>query len=259
VFRPAPDEWVPRTPGKLANKLTKVSRELDLSIRIWRTEGDPSVRRVPKRVVLQTLYQQRIFRMMTRKPTLGDATLRRLPADVAPFARGSVKAGKLLRSMVKRPVPPDFTLKLGRKKPAAELLRLYKAAQLRFGIRWEVLAAINMIETKFNRVRSTSSAGAQGPMQFMPATWDAYGMGGNIYNPRDAIMGAANYLRASGAPGDYRRALWNYNHSYAYVDAVLAYAKRMMASKKNYFIYYNWQVYVVTTEGDKRLTGPTPR
>ena len=56
-------------------------------------------------------------------------------------------------------------------------------------------------------------------MQFMPATWAAYGLGGDIHDPRDAILGAANYLRANGAPGESRRALYHYNPSQLYVEA----------------------------------------
>jgi hypothetical protein len=69
-------------------------------------------------------------------------------------------------------------------------------------------------------------------------------------------MGAANYLRASGAPGDYRAALYAYNPSDAYVDAVMAYARQMMGDPDDYFAYYNWQVFVETTSGSRRLTGP---
>jgi hypothetical protein len=58
-------------------------------------------------------------------------------------------------------------------------------------------------------------------MQFLPATWRAYGLGGDVHDPHDAILGAANLLRASGAPTDNRRALFAYNHSTLYVDAVL--------------------------------------
>ena len=76
---------------------------------------------------------------------------------------------------------------------------------------------MNLVETGFNKLRNDSVAGAQGPMQFIPSTWRAYGMGGDIHDPRDAIMGAANYLRASGAPGNYRRALYAYNPSTLYV------------------------------------------
>ena len=64
-------------------------------------------------------------------------------------------------------------------------------------------------------------------MQFLPATWRAYGLGGDVHDPHDAILGAANYLHASGAPGNLRRALYAYNRSTLYVDAVLAYARVM--------------------------------
>jgi len=96
-------------------------------------------------------------------------------------------------------------------------------------------------------------------MQFMPPTWRAYGMGGNIRNDRDAIMGAANYLKASGAaqgPAGLRRALWAYNHSDYYVNSVLGYMRYIQSRTRHYFTLYNWQVFVVTTRGDKRLTGP---
>ena len=66
-------------------------------------------------------------------------------------------------------------------------------------------------------------------MQFMPATWAAYGLGGDISDPRDAILGAANYLHANGAPGDETRALFRYNPSSDYVRAVSRYARRIRA------------------------------
>ena len=90
-----------------------------------------------------------------------------------------------------------------------------------------MLAAVNLVETDFNRLRNSSSSGAQGPMQFLPSTWRRYGLGGDIHDPHDAILGAANYLRRSGAPGNYRRALFAYNPSSLYVDAVLRYTRRM--------------------------------
>ncbi len=88
----------------------------------------------------------------------------------------------------------------GTAAPAGELLRFYREARRRFGVPVHVLAAVNLVESAFGRLRNTSTAGAQGPMQFIPSTWAAYGMGGNIRDPRDAILGAANYLHASGAP-----------------------------------------------------------
>jgi membrane-bound lytic murein transglycosylase B len=94
-------------------------------------------------------------------------------------------------------------------------------------------------------------------MQFLPATWRAYGLGGNMHDPRDAILGAANYLHASGAPRDYRRALYAYNRSTLYVDAVLSYGNQMKRDVRTFYGYYAWQVWVRTTHsGLTRLTGP---
>ena len=81
-------------------------------------------------------------------------------------------------------------------------------------------------------------------------------MGGNVHDDHDAILGAANYLHASGAPGNYRNAVYNYNHAWAYVDAVLIYAHRMQADSRAYFEYDNWQVFVHTKNGYVRVTGP---
>ena len=111
------------------------------------------------------------------------------------------------------------------------LLPIYQAAGMEYGIRWEVLAAINEIETDYGRNLNVSSAGALGWMQFMPATWRAYGVDGNRdgvkdpYNPVDAIFAAARYLRASGGDSDLRKAIFAYNHADWYVDSVLMRAR----------------------------------
>jgi hypothetical protein len=95
-----------------------------------------------------------------------------------------------------------------------------------------VLASINEIETRFGQANTVSSAGAEGWMQFMPETWAAYGVDANRdgkrdpYDPEDAIFAAANYLHASGAPEDWRAAIFAYNHAGWYVEEVLAGAKR---------------------------------
>jgi membrane-bound lytic murein transglycosylase B len=93
-------------------------------------------------------------------------------------------------------------------------------------------------------------------MQFIPSTWRKYGLGGDVHKPRDAIMGAANYLRAAGASRNIRRALHAYNPSSLYVDAVLRYARRIRTDIDTFYTFYNWQVFVRTTSGEKRLTGP---
>jgi murein DD-endopeptidase MepM/ murein hydrolase activator NlpD len=107
------------------------------------------------------------------------------------------------------------------------LLPIYQAAGMQYGIRWEVLAAINEIETDYGRNLNISSAGAVGWMQFMPATWKMYGVDANRdgqkdpFNPVDAVFAAARYLRAAGGDQDLRRAIFAYNHADWYVDSVL--------------------------------------
>jgi membrane-bound lytic murein transglycosylase B len=93
-------------------------------------------------------------------------------------------------------------------------------------------------------------------MQFIPSTWRRYGLGGNVHDPHDAILGAANYLHANGAPGNYRRALFRYNPSSFYVDAVLRYAGRIRSDPSAYYVFYSRQVFVRTPRGLVRLTGP---
>ena len=111
------------------------------------------------------------------------------------------------------------------------LLSIYQAAGIEYGVRWEVLAAINEIETDYGRNLNVSSAGALGWMQFMPATWRQYGVDANgdgrkdPYNPVDAIFAAARYLRAAGADKDLARAVFAYNHADWYVDSVLMRAR----------------------------------
>ena len=117
------------------------------------------------------------------------------------------------------------------------LIKLYKQAGKRYDIPWPILAAINEIETDFGRNVAVSSAGATGWMQFMPATWKAYGVDADRNgkkdpnNPRDAIFAAARYLQASGAPKHMRRAIFAYNHAGWYVDSVLLRAERIAAQQ----------------------------
>jgi murein DD-endopeptidase MepM/ murein hydrolase activator NlpD len=111
------------------------------------------------------------------------------------------------------------------------LLPIYQAAGIQYGVRWEVLAAINEIETDYGRNLNVSSAGALGWMQFMPATWKTYGVDANRdgrkdpFNPVDAIFAAARYLKAAGAQSDLRKAIFSYNHADWYVESVLMRAR----------------------------------
>src|ERR1700736_1914249 len=133
--------------------------------------------------------------------------------------------------------------------PAPEvLLGYYREAQQAYGIQWQYLAAINLIETNMGRIQGLSSAGAQGPMQFMPATWASYGRG-DVNNPHDAVLAAGRYLHTHGAPQNMTRAIYAYNPSMLYVRAVQLYAQQMFANERAFLGYYNWDVYVPTSNG----------
>jgi murein DD-endopeptidase MepM/ murein hydrolase activator NlpD len=111
--------------------------------------------------------------------------------------------------------------------PPANLIPIYKAAGRQYHIPWQVLAAINGIETDYGRNLNTSPAGAIGWMQFMPATWSKYAVSvpghgtPSPYDPRAAIFAAAHLLAANGGAQHLRQAIFAYNHASWYVDAVL--------------------------------------
>ncbi|HEU5142964.1 MAG TPA: lytic murein transglycosylase, partial [Solirubrobacterales bacterium] len=111
------------------------------------------------------------------------------------------------------------------------LLPIYQACGTQYGVPWQVLASINKIETAFGTNLNVSSAGAMGWMQFIPSSWEAYGVDANgdgrkdPYNPVDAICAAGNYLKAAGAHEDLYSAIFAYNHADWYVQEVLLYAR----------------------------------
>jgi hypothetical protein len=124
---------------------------------------------------------------------------------------------------------PNFFIEKFRIPPF--LLPIYQAAGIEYGIRWEVLAAINEIETDYGRNLNVSTAGAVGWMQFLPSTWKKWGLDANRdhvkdpFNPVDAIFSAARYLKAAGAAENLHKAIFAYNHADWYVDSVLLRAR----------------------------------
>jgi hypothetical protein len=164
-----------------------------------------------------------------------------LTAMVALLGSGSL-TGDLQQADVQEPgqsqlalteIPPGY-------------VRLYKLAAQRYGLDWTILAGIGRVECDHGRdpdpactrEGAVNSAGAGGPMQFIASTWAHYGVDGNgdgridRWNPADAIYSAANYLRARGAPGDYRSAIFAYNHAGWYVTEVESWAARYRGAEQ---------------------------
>jgi membrane-bound lytic murein transglycosylase B len=128
-------------------------------------------------------------------------------------------------------------------EPLSTLRSYYNEASQRYGVDPSYLAAINFIESNFGRVKNDSSAGAQGPMQFLPSTWTEYGQGGDIHNSHDAILAAARYLVHNGAPYNMRNAIWHYNNSFDYVDSVESFARAYRADPGWLDRMYYWNTF----------------
>lgn len=227
----------PRLPERPASSAVRLAEQLELAAR---TLGHPDAG--PTRQRRAGEFQQLAVRALAAgSPRRTVRVLERLDRRTALVTREGVRAARALLSMTSpqrrlprwRIVPPP---------PPERLQSHYRLAQRRLGVHWSYLAAIHLVETRMGRIRGTSTAGARGPMQFLPATWDLYGAGGDINDPRDAILAAARLLRANGAPRDMAGALWHYNPSDRYVRAVLAYARSMRRSDSAYLGYWHWRV-----------------
>jgi membrane-bound lytic murein transglycosylase B len=186
--------------------------------------------------------QQRAYRTLVRRPRLVPRVLAQLSPGLRPVVQANVLAGSELRKL-NGPARRLPRWRIVAPAPASQLLAAYRAAQAKLGVPWEYLAAIHLVETRLGRIRGTSSAGAQGPMQFLPSTWRRYGGGGDIQATGDAILAAARLLRANGAPTDMAAALYAYNPSRRYVRAVSAYASQLRANARAFLGYYHWQVF----------------
>ena len=214
----------------VAAALAAADLALRRGITQWRGVGAE-----PAAVVQAAETEQRIVLRMARDPRLARGVLAQLPGGLARDAADDVAARRdLLRLAPRAKGPP---IRLGPALPVARLRTLYLEGQRRSGVAWQVLAAVNFVESDFGRLREASVAGAQGPMQFMPSTWAAYGRG-DVHDPQAAILAAARFLHAAGAPADERGALLRYNPSSLYVDAVERYAGRMRREPASLLVFY---------------------
>lgn len=243
VVRPEPAPDVPAlvAPGP-ARSAAGLAERLARAERTTRTgSGD----------VAQAAFEtQLLYRQLARNETWQRPVLRDLPPRLRATARAHVLARRAFRSMhsdLSRTLP---AWRIVAPAPARDLLRFYRQGERRYDVPWEVLAAVNLVETGMGRIRGTSVAGARGPMQFMPETWAAYGRG-DVDDPHDAILAAARYLAAhGGGKGRLDRALYAYNHSSAYVRGVKAYVAVLRADERAYAGLYGWQVVYLSTIGD---------
>jgi membrane-bound lytic murein transglycosylase B len=170
------------------------------------------------------------------KPSVGGKTAEQTAKEKAALANNSVagspqsvaKAGALAAVLASSQASVQA---LAFYRVPLFMLPIYKAAAVQYGVPWQILAAINEIETNYGADQSVSTAGAVGWMQFMPETWMSYGVDAlnagyaDPYNPVDAVFAAARYLRAAGAGTDLHGAILAYNHSEEYVASVMLRAK----------------------------------
>jgi soluble lytic murein transglycosylase-like protein len=195
--------------------------------------------------------QQSAYHLLAAHPDWVQAVLRAVPASVRSAIQANISAAQQIATLngdssglphwrIIAPPAPDV------------LLGFYREAEQAYGVQWQYLAAINLIETNMGRIQGLSSAGAQGPMQFMPATWASYGRG-DVNNPHDAILAAGRYLQAHGFSSNISKAIYAYNPSTLYVRAVVLYAQQMFANERAFLGYYNWEVYVQTKTGEVLL------
>ncbi len=202
--------------------------------------------------------QQLLYRYLSAHPELDEGVLAAVGDDVRPFVERIVRARQLgqARSAANpSSTPPSATLPawtIVDPLPQDELLGYYREAEAATGIAWYWLAAIHLQETRMGRILGESSAGAVGPMQFLPTTWEQCCTGDPLI-PRDAIIGAATYLVQGGGPDDMQAALYEYNPNDTYVATVTAFAENMRDSPQRFAAYRAWQVFYGTSAGTIRL------
>jgi hypothetical protein len=226
------------SPQAVADQLVQTDTALRTAIDGWRAGGDPPEVEPPQEAFDQAEALERDSLYLAKHANLTARVLPLLPSTLGAEIRRLVAAK---RDLVRLSGGRHRKLKEDEPASIADLIAFYREAQDKYGISADYLAAINLVETKFGRVKSDSVAGAKGPMQFIPSTWAIYGNGGDIHDPHDAILAAANLLHNNGAPPRYGPALRAYNNSGLYVDAVTRYAREIAANPYGVYYLYLWR------------------
>lgn len=239
------------TPGGAQPRLAPDPAQLaDVLVADERALRDPGT---PEPALIAAAHrEQAAYRAIARHPDWEATARPRIPPELLDVYDRNVDARRQLTALT----PVRDTLPAWRIEPpppADELLSYYHQAESESGVGWNYLAAINFVETRFGSIVGASTAGAQGPMQFLPSTFAGYGQRGDIHSPRDSILAAGRYLAANGFANDRDHAVYGYNHASEYVRAVDQYAALIAADPATFAGYYRWDVYCFTTAGDVLL------
>lgn len=195
--------------------------------------------------------QQVAYRALGRHPEWDAIVRPRIPRPLLEAYDRNVDARRQFTAMSSRHGKPTLPAwRIVAPAPTGELLGYYRKAEAATGVTWNYLAAINFVETAFGRIDGVSTAGAQGPMQFLPSTFATYGHGGDIRSTHDSILAAGRFLAAHGFAESRDRALYRYNNSHQYVRAINDYAAVIASHPAAFGAYHRWDVYYGTTAGD---------
>jgi soluble lytic murein transglycosylase-like protein len=193
--------------------------------------------------------QQKAYRVLAVHPEWDALTRPRIPVPLREVYDRNIDARRQLGAMGRgKATLPAW--RVHAPLPADRLLGYYREAEAQSGVSWNYLAAINFVETAFGRIAGVSTAGAQGPMQFMPSTFATYGAGSDIHSARDSILAAGRFLAAHGFTRNRDSALYRYNNSNQYVRAINQYAAVIALHPDDFAGYYHWDVYYKSTAGD---------
>jgi hypothetical protein len=227
------------TPQQVADAIAQNDVAMRQAIDSWRATGDPPSGTPPTDVVDRAADLQAEIELLGDHPNLARQVLPLVSAPLQSEVRRLYAARRALLKLAAD--TPNKKLKLGTRPPLSDLMAFYGEAERQQRVGANYLAAIHLVETKFGRVVNNSVAGAQGPMQFIPSTWEIYGHRGNIRDPHDSILAAARLLRANGAPARYGPALRAYNPSGLYVQAVTQYARVIGTDPYALYFLYTWE------------------